>query len=443
MGCQFLPRIGQEVLVQFLENDIDRPIVVGALYNGQGEGGIVPTPGGRVDRASDPGVFGRALDHAPSAQGNLAGGNSPVWHGGSGDGAGHRNGAAQWGIRSKEFGGSGYSQLLFDDSDAQGRVQLKCSHASSELNLGHLIHAADNYRGSFRGLGAELRTDAYGAVRAGAGLLITSYKVEHSAARRDPAGENAAGTGLLQQAVKVAQTFNGAAVTHQAVGLAAHLGAASANGSVLDDTAAPLAAMSKAISGRVETNGEPLPHPGAPIIAITAKDGFGANAAQSLQLASGETVTVMSGQDTQFVVGGQMRMHTRQAIGVLGGAVKPGEGGIGLQMIAGKDAIELQAQGDELNVQARDAIDVISANSHIDWAAAKRISLSTAGGANITIEGGNITVRCPAKIKVHAGKKSFVGPSRLTYDLPALPESICIACLKKSLEVGPAFTMVE
>jgi uncharacterized protein involved in type VI secretion and phage assembly len=44
---QFLPRVGQEVLVQFLGNDIDRPIITGALYNGQGEGGVKPTPGGR------------------------------------------------------------------------------------------------------------------------------------------------------------------------------------------------------------------------------------------------------------------------------------------------------------------------------------------------------------------------------------------------------------
>jgi Rhs element Vgr protein len=442
MGCQFLPRIGQEVLVQFLENDIDRPIVVGALYNGQGEGGVVPTPGGRIDRASDAKVFGRAHDHAPSAQGNLAGGNSPVWHGASGDSAGHRNGAAQWGIRSKEFGGAGYNQLLFDDTDAQGRVQLKCSHASTELNLGHLIHAADNYRGSFRGTGAELRTDAYGAVRAGAGLLITSYRIEHSPARRDPAGENAAGVGMLQQAVKLAETFNGAAVTHQAVGLATHLGAASAHGSVLDGTAAPLAAMSKAVAGKVETHGgEPLPYSSAPVIAIAAKDGFGANAAQGLQLSNGETVSLMSGQDTQFVVGGQMRMHTRQAIGILGGVVKAGEGGTGLQMIAARDAIDVQAQGDELKVQARDAIDVISANGHIDWAAAKRISLSTAGGANITIEGGNITVQCPGKIKVHAGKKSLIGPARLDYPLPALPTSICVECLLKARAAGSPFVL--
>jgi uncharacterized protein involved in type VI secretion and phage assembly/uncharacterized protein (DUF2345 family) len=438
MGSQFLPRIGQEVLVQFLENDIDRPIIAGALYNGQGEGGIAPTPGGRAGAESDGSLFGPAHDHARSAQGNLAGGNSPVWHGASGDSAGHRNAAAQWGVRSKEFGGSGYNQLLFDDTDAQGRVQLKSTHAATELNLGHLIHAADNYRGSFRGLGAELRTDAYGAVRAGGGLLVSSYKINHSAGARDPAGENGPGIGLLQQAASLVEIFHTAAVTHQTAGLAAHAGAAKANASVLDDKAAPLKAMLAAVSGMVDKNsldaakadaaarntgaGEgKLPHTSDAIIAIAAKDGLGVNAAQSAQLANGETITLMSGHDTQFVTGGQMRVHTGQAIGVLGGAVKAGEGNVGLQLIAAKDAIDIQAQADELKVQARDEISVISANAHIDWAAAKRISLSTAGGANITINGGNITVQCPGKITVHAGKKSFSGPTNMFSELPVLP----------------------
>ena len=440
MGCQFLPRIGQEVLVQFLENDIDRPIVVGALYNGQGEGGIAPTPGGirKAESQSDP--FARAHDHAPSGQGNLAGGNSPVWHGASGDSAGHRNGAAQWGIRSKEFGGAGFNQLLFDDIDGQGRIQLRCTHAASELNLGHLIHAADNYRGSFRGLGAELRTDAYGAVRAGKGLLVSSYKINHSAAQRDPAGENAAGIALLGAAAKLAESFSAAAVTHQTVGLATHLGAAKANVSVLDEKAAPIKALLTAASGMVGTESfdaamadagakattggkGKTPHSTDPIIAIAAKEGFGAVAGQSVQLANGESVALVSGQDMQFVSGGQMRVHSGQAIGVLGGAVKAGEEGLGLQLVAAKDAIDMQAQADELKLQARDEVNVISANAHIDWAAAKKISLSTAGGANITIEGGNITVQCPGKIKVHAGKKSFSEPGDMNIDLPTLPRS--------------------
>ncbi len=456
IGSQFLPRIGQEVIVQFIENDIDRPLIVGAVYNGLGEGGVAPTPGGENAQDKGGGAFDAARDHAVSSQGNLAGGNAPVWHGASGDSAGHRNAAAQWGVRSKEFGGSGYNQLLFDDTDAQGRVQLRTTLAATELNLGHLVHGADNFRGSLRGVGAELRTDAYGALRAHAGLLVTSYRIDHNAGGRDPAGDNVAGIALLKQAVKLGESFSDAAVKHETVGLAAHLGAAKARSSVLDEKAAPLQAMLTAVSGMVGTEGVDaakadaskkdtapgdgkLPHMTDPVIAISAKAGLGVTAGQAVQLSNGETVSLMSGQDTQFVTGGQLRVHSGQAIGMLAGAVKPGEGGIGLQLIAAKDAIDVQAQADVLKVQARDEVSIVSANAHVDWAAAKSIVLSTAGGANITIAGGNITVQCPGKITIHAGKKSFLGATERSYKLPILPQSVCVECLAKRAGQRTAF----
>ncbi|WP_189569392.1 type VI secretion system Vgr family protein, partial [Pseudoduganella plicata] len=176
------------------------------------------------------------------------------WHGASAGSDGHSNAAAQWGVRTKEFGGSGYNQLLFDDTDAQGRVQLRSTYAGSELTLGHLIHAADNYRGSLRGRGAELRTDAYGAVRGGAGLLVSSYVVAHSAGSRDPVGDNAAGIALMKQAVKLGETFSEAAVTHNTVALASSIGPAKAGASSMSDKEAPLAAMLTAVSGMVESD---------------------------------------------------------------------------------------------------------------------------------------------------------------------------------------------
>ena len=460
MGNQFLPRIGQEVLVQFIENDIDRPVIVGALYNGQGEGGVPPTPGGNSTRNADTAVFAIAHDHRIAGQGNTAGGNSPLWHGGAAAVASHRNSAALSGIRSKEFGGNGYNQLRFDDTDNQGSIQLKSSHAASELNLGHLIHMADNYRGSLRGLGAELRTDDYGAIRAGAGLLVSSYKITHGAAAREGMADNSAGTTLLKQAVMLGENFNAAATTHKTVAFASHLGSTKAGASTLNDNAAPLKAMWIASAGMlsgdsfaaaqadaadklVAPTDDKLPLSSSPIISVAARGGLGVAAGQNLQLSNGETITVMSGQDTQFSTGGQWRLHTGQAIGMLGGAGKPGADNLGLQLIAAQQAIDVQAQADTLTIQARDLVDIISANAHIDWAAAKSISLSTAGGANITIAGGNITVQCPGKIMVHAGKHSFSGPTRLGYPLPAMPTAICVECLKKSLAAAAAFTALE
>ncbi|HEY4317356.1 MAG TPA: type VI secretion system Vgr family protein [Herbaspirillum sp.] len=443
MGMQFLPRIGQEVLVQFLEGDIDRPVILGALYNGQGEGGVAPTPAGvpaDTGAGAPAGIFEGASDQAVSGQGNPAGGNSPAWHGSSQDGAGHRNAAAQWGIRTKEFGGTGYNQLVFDDSDAQGRIQLKTTSAATELNMGHLLHAADNYRGSFRGTGSELRTDAYGAVRAGHGLLLTSYGINQDAGSRDPAGDNAPGQAMLKQAATLAKTFDQAAATHRTVGFAAHRGPSAADASALDDKAAPLAALQTAAGGMVggdsldqaksdaaqkstQAGAGKVPHFSDPVIGISAKSGLGVTAGQALQLNNGEAVALMSGRDSQFVSGDRMRVHSGQAIGFLAGSVKPGQDQAGLQAIAAQKDIDVQAQAGAIAVQSRDQLSVLSANAQIDWAAAKKITLSTAGGANITIEGGNITVQCPGKLTVHAGQKLFDGPDSMAYALPTMPTS--------------------
>jgi uncharacterized protein involved in type VI secretion and phage assembly len=81
MGWQFIPRVGQEVLVDFVDGSVERPIVIAALYNGQGEAGVAPTPGG-VGAESDLSALASSSDHRPGAQGNLIGsGHSPAWHG--------------------------------------------------------------------------------------------------------------------------------------------------------------------------------------------------------------------------------------------------------------------------------------------------------------------------------------------------------------------------
>lgn len=459
MGWRFLPRIGQEVIVQFIEGDIDCPVIVGALYNGQGEGGTPPTPGGKTARpagGAQAQLFAAAHDHAASAQANLTGGNAPVWHGASADTPGHRNAAAQWGIRSKEWGGTGYNQLLFDDSDAQGRVQCKTTQAATELNMGHLIHAADNYRGSFRGTGIELRTDAHGALRAGSGLLLSTYASRRSSTQREPVGDNAPALAHLKQATTLAASFSQAATTHKTVAYASHAGVNKPNASAIDDTAAPLEALRRALSGMVsaesfeaaqadaaakETAPQAgrVPHSSAPVIGIAAKAGLGMIAGQDIQLANGETIVVASGNDAQLSSGAAQRLYSGQAIGVLAGSVAAGEQGIGLQLIAAQEAITLQAQAGTMRLQAKEEVTLHSVKAHIDWAAAKKITLSTAGGAAIVIEGGNITVQCPGKITVHAGQKSFTGPTRLDYPLPLLPKQACVECLLSAQKTGSAF----
>ena len=435
MGQQFIPRIGQQVLVDFIEGDIDRPLVVGALYDGMGEAGTPATPGGQGAEA-DTKAFNQSSDHSPSAQGNTTGGHAPPWHGASPaehTAGGQRNAAAMSGWKTREFAGQGHNQLVFDDSDQQLRVQLASTQHATQLNLGHLIHQADNHRGSFRGTGFELRTDAYGTIRAKQGVLISTFGTQPS----DAAGDNAAGIALANQLKTLGQSFSQAAGTHQTVKLASHIGSFKANQSGLSDKEAPLQALHTSLKGMVDqaspdsaqsdaankntsTAKGKLPHSADAMVSIAAKAGLAMAAGQDIHFAAGETVTIGAGQDVSLAAGGSSRIHAGQAIGVLAGAVGAGSqaAGKGITLIAGKGDIEVQAQSDTLQIDAKNDVTIQSANAHIDWAAAKKIVLATAGGANITIEGGNITVMCPGKITVRASQKSFVGPERASYSLP-------------------------
>jgi type VI secretion system secreted protein VgrG len=439
-GMSFIPRIGHEVLVGFFDDDIDRPYVICSLYNGRGEGGEATTPGGQDAAEIDKTVFAQSTDASPGGQGNLTGGNSPAWHGGSPapvDQGGHNNAAALSGIKTKEFGGDGFNQLVFDDSPAQLRVQLASTQHATQLNLGHLIHQADNYRGSFRGVGFELRTDAYGAVRGGQGVLLSTFGISEA----DPAGDNAAGIALAKQWKTLAEAFNGAAQTHQTVKLSGVIGTPGASQSALDEKSPPIAAWLTQSSGMVSakdfdgaqsdaankstaTTKGTLPHGTDPVINVSARGGLAMVSGQDTAFVSNENVQLVSGQDIDMGVGGAMRVHTGQAIGILGGAIKAGDKavGTGLTMIAGSGDVDLQAQAGAMQVAALNDVKIQSQSAGIDWAAAKKITLATAGGASIVIESGNITFLCPGTITVHAGTKSFVGAKQVDRQLQLLPK---------------------
>ncbi|WP_332855495.1 type VI secretion system Vgr family protein [Duganella sp. S19_KUP01_CR8] len=131
-GTIGLPRIGTEVLVNFLGGDPDKPVIVGQLYNQQ------------------------ARPVALSNRGDLPGNRYLS------------------GIRSREVKGAGANQLRFDDTNGQISTQLASDHGASQLNLGWLSQPRASGQADQRGSGAELRSDMNVAVRGMQGVLITA-----------------------------------------------------------------------------------------------------------------------------------------------------------------------------------------------------------------------------------------------------------------------------
>lgn len=133
-GARFLPRIGEIVVIDFFDGNIDRPFVTGRIHEAERRPTQFDTKGQLPDT--------KKLS----------------------------------GIRSKEVAGEGFNQLRFDDTTGQISTQLQSSHGSTQLNLGNLSHPKEQATSDGRGEGFELRTDKWGAVRAGDGLLLSTYK---------------------------------------------------------------------------------------------------------------------------------------------------------------------------------------------------------------------------------------------------------------------------
>jgi len=263
---------------------------------------------------------------------------------------------------------------------------------------------------------------------------------------------------LLKQADSLAQTLNQATATHQTVQLAASIGTQGQNQSTADEQAAPLKALHKIASGMVDpkdqdaaksdaqqkntSTSNKLPHLTDPAVLQAGKAGIATVAGQNLQFANGETLTLESGEDTSLAIAGKARIHSGQAIGLLAGAIKAGDGNTGIKLIAAKDDIDLQAQSDEMKFLAKKDIKLVSVTQHIDFAAAKKIHIAISSGASITIDGG-ITVQCPGTITVHASKKSFSGPEKGDYALPQFPQSVCKECLLAAMQSASPYAALQ
>ena len=169
-GTRFHPRIGEIVVIDFFDGNVDRPFVMGRLHEAE-----------RHQTMFD--IKGQLPDTKKLS-----------------------------GIRSSEVGGSGFNQLRFDDTTGQISTQLQSSHAATQLNLGNLSHPKDKETSNGRGEGFELRTDAYGAMRAGKGMLITTYAQENAIADHLEAAQ---AQSLLNQGAESMKVLSEIAVKQQ------------------------------------------------------------------------------------------------------------------------------------------------------------------------------------------------------------------------------------
>lgn len=413
-GGHFTPRIGQEVLVDFMEGDIDRPLVIGAAYNGRGQ-----------DNAQANGT-GASVGTVTA--------NAPAWFPGSakeGDLESHAHQAVFSGFKTQALGSSqsgqgGYNALLFDETPGQSGLRLSTTQFSTQLSLGHHKHQADNRRLADRGHGADLRSEAYGAVRAGSGLLVSADARPNVSSSQMDSREAIA---QLTQSEELAKTLADTAQKHNAklpsepepAKLPA-IDSAHRAGEALQATDTRGAAAAAGAGGFVQTSGGSgtVPAWSSPLMTFSAPGGIGLFTPKDAVLASGNAFSVAAGQDANLVAQGNVSVAVKAGIslfsyGKAGNGQKPNQE-TGIRLHAASGSVSMQSQSDETQIAADKKVTVASTSSHVQLAAKEHVML-TAAGAAIKVEGGNISLIAPGSVTFHASQKNLAGPASASTSL--------------------------
>ncbi|PKF34076.1 type VI secretion system Vgr family protein [Acinetobacter proteolyticus] len=348
-GARFLPRIDEIVVIDFFDGNIDRPFVVGRIH----EAHRSPS---KFDNA------GKLPDTKKLA-----------------------------GIKSKEYQGEGFNQLRFDDTTGQISAQLQSSHAASQLNLGKLSHPKDKAESEDRGEGFELRTDQWGAVRAGEGLLLSTHKQDQAQGEHldaQPAKQqlegNQSNAKALSEVAKNQQTDEIESVDQ-------------------------LKEFAEQIQEKIAQFKKSL-------LLLNSPAGIGLSTNEDIHLSADGQINQLAGDSINLSTQKNLITHAQNRISLFTAQD-------GIKQVAAKGKFEVQAQSDGMDLLAKQGIRIISTEDRIEITSPKEIVI-TAGGSQIKLNGSGIFPVTGGKFEVKAGQHLFMGGAKINTSLPILKEPV-------------------
>ena len=345
-GARFLPRAGETVVIDFFDGNIDRPFVTGRIHEAQRN----PT---KFD------IRGQLPDTKKLS-----------------------------GIRSKEVSGEGFGQLRFDDSTGQISTQLQSSHGTTQLNLGNLSHPKETAESDGRGEGFELRTDQWGALRAGDGLLLSTYQQSQASGNHLNAEE---AKKQLKNSEYSANSLNEAAKNQKT-----------------DEV--ELLKNLKLFAEQIQTD---IAKFNQNLMLLTSPAGIALSTIRDIHLSADGQVNNVAQDSIHFSTQNNLIAHAKNKVSLFATTDD-------MKLITGKGKFEVQAQNNVMDLIARNDIQIISTEDTIYLIASKEIKL-IGGSSLVQINNSGIFSKTGGKFEVKSGQQIFTSGAKVEANTPNLP----------------------
>ncbi|WP_458378445.1 type VI secretion system Vgr family protein [Pseudomonas chlororaphis] len=351
-GAISLPRVGMEVLISFLEGDPDQPLITGCLYHG------VHLPPYKLP------------DFKTLAT-----------------------------VKSKEYKGSRGNELRIDDTTSEISIALRSDHGASALNLGYLTHPRPS-GGQPRGEGFELRTDRHGALRAAAGLLLTTEPRPNESKHHKDLPETA------ERLATAADQQDGFAIQAREV-------QAQESGDQ-DDVAKALKSQHQGIlgSGPANMSANEFPEFTEPHLVLASPAGIALTTPRSSHIATGEHLALSSTGHTSLSIGKRLLASASQGMRLF-------VQNLGWRLVAVSGDIDVKALKDSINLLAKLNI---TANADRITITAKTELVIQGGGSATTYNAGGITHATTGPYTAHAANFAYTGAKSLAGAFPEPPK---------------------
>lgn len=265
------------------------------------------------------------------------------------------------------------NKLRLDDERGKEHIKLSTEYGGkTQLNLGHLVDSQKQQRGE----GFELRTDDWGAIRAGKGIFISAD------------GQPKAGGKVLEMGAAIGQL-------QSALELVTALAQSAKVSGALDADIASQQKLSSVIN-QLSSSG----------LLVSAPAGMAYTTPKNIQMSAGKTVTTTAGENIDFSIFKRFTVAAGEAVSLF--AQK-----MGMKLFAARGPISIQAQTDAMTLQSDQMMSINSVSGEIVVNAAQGITL-VSKGAYIKIKDGSIEIGAPGTIKLKNDNISWGGTASLS-----------------------------